>query len=75
MDHIRNKDIRKEAHINPVETNLENKILKWFGNCLRRERNHICAKSLILEFLGEGADADRKRDGETTYRERWTHTN
>ena len=41
LDHIRNEDIRKETHIQPVETFLENKRLKWFGHCLRRERNHI----------------------------------
>ena len=46
LDHIRNEDIRKEAHIKPVETFLENKRLKWFGDCLRREPNHTCAKSL-----------------------------
>ena len=41
LDHIRNEGIMKEADINPVETFLEKKILKWFGDCLRRERNHI----------------------------------
>ena len=40
LDHIRNEDIRKEAHVKPVETFLENKRLKWFGHCLRRERYH-----------------------------------
>ena len=69
LDHIRNEDIRKEAHVNPVATFLENKILKWFGHCLRRESKHICAKSLKLEVSGEGAEVDRKRDGGTTYRE------
>ena len=44
LDHIRNEDIRNEVHVKPVETFLENKILKWFGHCLRREPNHICAK-------------------------------
>ena len=52
LDHIRNEDIRKEAHVKPVETFLENKRLKWFGHCLRREPNHICAKSLRLEVSG-----------------------
>ena len=47
--HIRNEDIRKKAHVKPVENFLENKRLNWFGHCLRRERNHICAKSLRLE--------------------------
>ena len=52
LDHIRNEDIRKEAHVKPVETVLEDKRLKWFGHCLRRERNHICAKSLRLDVSG-----------------------
>ena len=46
LDHIRNEDIRKEALVKPVETFLENKRQTWFGHCLRREPNHICAKSL-----------------------------
>ena len=32
MNHIRNDDIGKEARTNPVETFLENRRLKWFGN-------------------------------------------
>ena len=52
LDHIRNEDIRKDAHVKPVETFLENKRLTWFGHCLRREPNHICAKSLRLEVSG-----------------------
>ena len=52
LDYIRNEDNRKEAHVKPVETFLENKRLKWFGHCLRREPNHICAKSLRLEVSG-----------------------
>ena len=65
LDHIRNEDIRKEAHVKPVETFLENKRLKWFGHCLRRERNHICAKSLRLEVSGRrsrGRPKKRWRD-------------
>ncbi len=52
MDHIRNEDVRQEAHVKPVETFLESKRLKWFGHCLRRERNHICTKLLRLEVSG-----------------------
>ena len=63
MDHIRIEDIRKKAHIKSVETFLENKILKWFGHCLRRERNHIlCAKSLRLDVSGiRSRDQPKKR--------------
>ena len=65
LDHIRNEDIRKEAHVKPVETFLENKRLKWFWHCLRRETNHICAKSLRLEVSGRrnrGRPRKRWRD-------------
>ena len=65
LDHIRNEDIRKEADVKPVETFLENKRLKWFGHCLRREGNHICAKSLRLEVSGRrsrGRPKKRWRD-------------
>ena len=61
----KNKDIRKEAHVKPVETFLQNEKLKWFGHCLRRERNHICAKSLRLEVSGRrsrGRPKKRRRD-------------
>ena len=60
LDHIRNEDIRKEAHVKPVETFLENKRLKWFG--------HICAKSLRLEVSGR-RNRGRPRKRGTTYRE------
>ena len=67
LDHIRNEDIRKEVHVKPVETFLENKRLKWFGHCLRREPYHICAKSLRREVSGRRSiEVDRKKDGRTT---------
>ena len=65
LDHIRNEDTRKEAHVKHVATFLENKILKWFGHCLRRESKHICAKSLKLEVSGRrsrGRPRKRWRD-------------
>ena len=65
LDHIRNEDIRKESHVKAVEIFLENKRLKWFGHCLRGERNHICAKSLRLEVSGRksrGRPKKRWRD-------------
>ena len=65
LDHIINEDTRKEAHVKPVETFLENKRLKWFGHCLKREPNHICVKSLRLEVSGRrnrGRSRKRWRD-------------
>ena len=62
LDHIRNEHIRKEADVKPIETFLDNKRLKWFGHCLRRERNHICAKSLRVEVSGRRSrDRPKKR--------------
>ena len=61
LDHIRNEDIRKEADVKPVETFIENKILMWFGHCLRRERNHVCAKSLRLEVSGRRSRGQPKK--------------
>ena len=43
----------------------EKEKLKWFGHCLRREPNHICAKSLRLEVSGRrsrGRPKKRWRD-------------
>ena len=54
-------DIRKESYIKHVETFLENKTLKWFGHCLRREHNHICAKSLRLKVLGRRSRGQPKK--------------
>ena len=65
LDHIRNEDTRKEAQVKPVETFLENKTLKWFGHCLRREPNHICAKSLRLE---ERRPTENEMEGQHTGR-------
>ena len=50
LDHIRNEDIGKEAHIKPVETFLEKKRRNIFHlKCSRRERNHICVSLPRLE--------------------------
>ena len=64
LDHIRNEDIWKEAHVKHVETFLENKRLKWFGHCLRRERSHVCAKSLRLEVSGRRGRSRPKKEME-----------
>ena len=45
----------------PVETFLENKRLKSFGHCSRRERNHICAKSLKQEVSGRRSRGQPKK--------------
>ncbi len=66
VDHIRSEDIRKEAHVKPVETFLENKILKWFGHCLRREPNHIPATRSSWEK--EQRSTEKEMEGQHTGR-------
>ena len=61
-------DIRKEAHVKPVETFLENKRLKWFGHFLRREPNHICAKLLRLEVSGEKEHRSAEKEMEEQHK-------
>ena len=65
LDHIGNKEIRKKAYVIQFETFLENERLKWFGHCLRRKPNHMCAKLLRLEVSGRrsrGRPKKRWRD-------------
>ena len=66
LDHIRNEDIRKDAHVKHVESFLENKRLTWFGHCLRRERNHSCANSVRLDVSGRRIRGRPKIDGGMT---------
>ena len=56
---------QEESARKAVETFQENKRLKWFGHCLRREHNYICAKLLRLEVSGRrsrGRPKNRWRD-------------
>ena len=53
LDYIRNEDIRKEAHVKPVEMFLENKRLKWF--------RHICVKSVRLEVVSRRRSRGRPK--------------
>ena len=68
LDHIRNEDIRKEVHIKPVETFLENRVdhlLKWFGHCLGREPNHICEIVATISFWEkEQRSTDKEMEGQ-----------
>ncbi len=47
---------------NMLKLSWKNKRLKWFAHCLRREHNHICAKSLRQE------DSGRRSRGRPTKR-------
>ena len=70
LDHIRNEDIRKEAHVKPVETFLENKIIEWFGHCLRRELNHmLCETAKTTGFWEkEQRPTEKEMEGQHTGR-------
>ena len=62
LDHVRNEDIGKEAHVNMLLKLSWKTRLKWFGHCLRREPNHICVKSLVSGRRSRGRPKKRWRD-------------
>ena len=62
----------QDPYLKPVETFMENKILKWFGHCLRRENNHISAKSLRLEISGRSS-AQRSTEKEMAGQHKGRH--
>ena len=72
--HIRNEDIRKEAQlaqVKPVETFLENKRIKWFGHCLRREHNHMLEVAKTRSFW-EKAQRSTEKEMEGQHKERYS---
>ena len=71
LDHSRNEDIRKEAHVKPVERSWKTTKLKWFGHCLKREPNHICAKSLRLDVSGEKEQRSAEKEMEEQHKGRF----
>ena len=60
LDHIRNEDNSKDAHVKPVETILENKILKLLKLLETRIQPHLCETAKYWKFRGEGAEVGRK---------------
>ena len=70
LDHIGNKEIRKEAYVIQFETFLENERLKWFGHCLRREPNHIVYKIAKTRGLWEKEPmtTEKEMEGQHTRR-------
>ena len=62
LDHIRNEDIRKEAHVKPVETFLVNKRIFFVVWPLleAKPQPHNVRNRCDWEFLGEGAELTEK---------------
>ena len=53
LDHIRNEDIRKEAHVKPVETFLENKTKVIWPLLETRTQPHMCKIAATRAFWEE----------------------
>ena len=54
LDHVRNVDIWKEAHMYPMAEFLREKRLRWFGHVqLRRDKDDATRKILQVEVDGK----------------------
>ena len=52
LDHLRNLDIWKEAHMYPMAEFLREKRLRWFGHVQRRDKDE--AMRQILQMMVQG---------------------
>ena len=48
-EHKRNEEIREAATVQPRETHLMQKRLRWFGHVRRRDESHITRTVLDME--------------------------
>ena len=69
FDHIRNEDIRKEAHVKPVDTFLENETKVVWPLLEARPQPHLREIAKTRSFWEKDQRSSEKRDGGTTYRE------
>ena len=53
LDHVRNVDIWKEAHMYPMAEFLREKRLRWFGHVQRRDKDDSTRKILQMEVDGK----------------------
>ncbi len=53
LDHVRNVDICKEAHVYPMTEFLRKKRLRWFGHVHRRNKDDATRKILQMEVDGK----------------------
>ena len=54
QDHVRNVDIWKEAHLNPIANFLIEKRFRWFGHVQRRDNHKDEATRKILQMTVGG---------------------
>ena len=53
LDHVRNVDIWKEAHMYPMAEFLREKRLRWFGHVQRRDKDDATRKILQMTVDGK----------------------
>ena len=68
LDHVRNVDIWKEAHMYPMAEFLREKRLRWFGHVQRRDKDEATRKILQMTVDGSKIEADQSWDGETWWK-------
>ena len=54
LDHVRNVDIWKEAHMYPMAEFLRDKRLRWFGPVQRRAKDDATRKDIADEMTVDG---------------------
>ena len=54
LDHVRNVDIWKEAHMYPMAEFLREKRLIWFGHVQRRAKDDATRKDIADEMTVDG---------------------
>ena len=71
VDHVRNVDIWKEAHVYPMAEFLREKRLRWFGHVQRRDNDEDTRKILQRESRWKAKSGQTKaemaRPGERGY--------
>ena len=63
-DHVRNVDIWKEAHVDPMAELLRENRLRCYGHVQRRDKDDAMRKMLQKTVESE-MEADQSCDGET----------
>ena len=64
LDHVRNADIWKEAHMYPMAEFLREKRLRWFGHVQRRDKDEATRNILQMTVDGKRNRGRLSRDGD-----------
>ena len=71
LDHVRNIDFWKEAHVYPMAEFLREKRLRWFGHVQRRGKDDATRKIITDDSRGKAKSrqtkAETARPGERGY--------